>query len=482
MKRRSSTKTKTKTTKKAKMGNAILQFLGATETVTGSKFLVETPQARVLVDCGLFQGRKELRLRNWAEFPVDPSSIDAVAVTHAHLDHSGYLPALVREGFSGPIFATANTSKLCRIVLPDSGHLQEEEAEYANRRGYSRHKPAKPLYTEEHAFDALKLFQHVRFGEPIEIASGVRATFQRAGHILGSSSVVLDLEQTRIGKIAFSGDLGRPYHPILSPPEPLPAVDMVLTESTYGDRTHEDEVSLGLFEEALRRTAERRGIAVIPSFAVDRTEVVLWHLRRLVGEGKIPDLPVYVDSPMALATLEVYRAALAQGSDEVKEDLRGHPSPFDPGRLIEAKSVEESMAINDEPGPAIIISASGMATGGRVLHHLRRLLPDPRNTVILVGFQAAGTRGRRLLEGEQTLKLLGSYVQVNADIVNVPAFSVHADQGEILDWLATAPKPPQVAFVVHGEPSESEALRARIAKDLHWNVAVPKNLERVRLS
>jgi len=463
-------------------GRAVLRFLGATQTVTGSRFLVETPHARVLVDCGLFQGYKKLRERNWANFPVDPASIDAVVMTHAHVDHSGYLPALMRAGFAGPVFATRNTVDLCAIVLPDSGHLQEEEAEYANRRGYSKHSPARPLYTEADAVQALQLFEPVPFAKTVEIAPGIHAEFRRAGHILGSATIALHLDEVRTRTIVFSGDLGRPHHPLLCPPQPLPAADMILTESTYGDRLHEDAASIELFEQALRRTSDKGGITVIPSFAVDRTEVILLHLRRLIRAGKVPNLPVYVDSPMALRTLDVYRRALAEGSAEVKSDFQGEPDPFYPGRLIEAKSVEESIAINDEPGPAIIISASGMATGGRVLHHLRRLLPDPRNTVILVGFQAGGTRGRRLLEGQDTLKLLGSYVPVGAAIVNVPAFSVHADQGEILGWLATAPKPPEVAFVVHGEPASAEALRARIVRDLGWNAVVPQNLERVRLS
>jgi metallo-beta-lactamase family protein len=459
----------------------VLRFLGATGTVTGSRFLIDVPSARVLVDCGLFQGLKALRERNWATFPVDPASIDAVVLTHAHLDHSGYVPGLARNGFRGRIFATAHTHGLSRIVLPDSGHLQEEDAAYANRKGYSKHAPALPLYTEADAVRVLEQFAPVAYDQSVDVASGVRVTFRPAGHILGSSSITVAVDGRRPRTIAFSGDLGRPHHPILQPPAPLPAADVVLTESTYGDRRHEDVESLQRFETTIVRTAERGGVVVIPSFAVDRTEVVLFHLRQLTRAGRIPNLPVYVDSPMALATLAIYRSALAAGSPEIKPALRGAEDPFDPGQLIEARRVEDSMAINDQPGPAVIISASGMATGGRVLHHLANRLPDPRHSVILVGFQAEGTRGRALLEGARAVKMLGRYIGVRAEIVNVPAFSVHADQAEILAWLRTAPRPPATTFVIHGEPAASRALHTAIEKELGWTAAVPRFMEQVRL-
>lgn len=459
----------------------LLRFLGATGTVTGSRFLVETPRARVLVDCGLFQGLKALRERNWATFPVDPASIDAIVLTHAHLDHTGYVPALARRGFQGPVFATPGTHALCRVVLPDSGHLQEEEAEYANRRGFSKHAPALPLYTEDDALRVLHDFRDVSFGAEAEVAPGVHIAFQPAGHILGSATVIVRLADAADTTLLFSGDLGRPRHPILRPPAAARAADVLVVESTYGNRTHEDVASLEHFKEAIVRTAGRGGMIVIPSFAVDRTEVILYHLRELTGAGRVPDLPVYVDSPMALATLAIYRRALDAGSPEVKPELRGAVAPFNPGQLIEARRVEESMAINDQPGPAIIISASGMATGGRVLHHLANRLPDPRNTVILVGFQADGTRGRALLEGSRTLKMLGRYIAVRADIVNVPAFSVHADREEILAWLQTAPRAPRTTFVVHGESEAASALRSAIEKQLGWTAAVPRYLEQVRL-
>lgn len=459
----------------------VLRFLGATETVTGSRFLVETSGATVLVDCGLFQGLKALRERNWAQFPVDPAAIDAVVLTHAHIDHSGYVPALVRSGFEGCVYATAGTRALAEIVLPDSGHLQEEDAEYANRRGYSKHTPALPLYTEEDARRALKHFRDVPFGARTPVAAGIHATFRRAGHILGAATVTLEIDGASRQSIGFSGDLGRPYHPILRPPEAPPDADLLVLESTYGDRRHEDVESLRAFEEALARTARRGGMVVIPSFAVDRTEVILFHLHRLMGEGKIPRLPVWVDSPMALSTLALYRQALAGHSPEVHGELRGDEDVFDAGNLIEARRPEESMAINEEAGPGIIISASGMATGGRVLHHLARRLPVARNTVVLVGYQAEGTRGRSLLDGATSVKMLGRYVAVRAEVVNIPAFSVHADQAEILAWLKRAPRTPQTTFLVHGESHAAQALRAAIERDLGWTAVVPRFLEQVRL-
>lgn len=458
----------------------VLRFLGAAGTVTGSRFLVDRGGARVLVDCGLFQGLKELRLRNWQAFPVPPESLDAVVVTHAHLDHTGYLPALARHGFRGPVFATADTVAMSRVVLPDSGRVQEEDAAYAARAGYSKHAPPLPLYTEADAERALRQFRAVAFAAPVEVAAGVRATFQPAGHILGSAHVTLSIDGAAPRTVVFSGDLGRPRHPLLRPPAPLPAADVVVVESTYGDRRHEDEASMQAFATALRRTAARGGVAVIPSFAVDRTEVVLFHIRRLIREGRLPPLPVHVDSPMALAALRVYRQAVDAGRADVDPAVRGG-DPFDPGDLHEARTRDQSRAVNAVRGPAVIISASGMATGGRVLHHLLHRLDDPRNAVILVGFQAAGTRGRRLLEGATSLKLLGRYVPVRAEVVQVPAFSVHADRDELLGWLRGASRPPEATYVVHGEPAASTALAGAIGRELGWTAVVPRLLERVRL-
>jgi len=456
----------------------LLRFLGAAGTVTGSRFLLETPHARVLVDCGLFQGLKQLRLRNWEPFPVDPKTIDAVVLTHAHVDHCGYLPALARAGFKGPIWATPGTRALCGIVLPDSGHLQEEDANYANRHGYSKHRPAKPLYTEQDAVRVLRQFRALGFGERTEVAKQVQATFSPAGHILGAASALLELGGTRV---LVSGDLGRASHPILCPPAPPPETDFVLIESTYGDRRHEEAPLEDHFAEALVRTAERGGCAVVPSFAVDRTEVVLHVLRRLRAAGRIPPMPVYVDSPMALEALRVYRRAIEEHAPDVRLEFHGDGDPFDPGDLTEARSVEESKEISLERGPAVIISASGMATGGRVLHHLARCLPDPRNSVLLVGFQVEGTRGRALADGAPAVKMLGRYVPVRAEVVNLPNFSAHADQQELVDWLAASPRPPQMTFTVHGEVAAAAALRDAITARLRWPVATPRDLEVVRL-
>ncbi len=457
----------------------VMKFLGAAGTVTGSRFLISTARANVLVDCGLFQGLKEFRLRNWDPFPVQSASLDAVVLSHAHLDHSGYVPALCRNGFQGRVIATEGTVALCGILLPDSGHLQEEEAGYANRKGYSRHSPALPLYTEDDALRSLGRFESVAFDSPSETASGVTITLRRAGHILGAANVLVEIEGVRTRRILFSGDLGRPVHPILRPPEPMPPADIVVVESTYGDRLHNDEESLGLFEDAIRRTASRGGVVVIPSFAVDRTEVVLHQLRTLVEERRIPDLPVYVDSPMALAALRIYSGAISRRSIEIRDDVPA--GILESPSYHEVRTVEDSIALNFVRDAMIIISASGMATGGRVLHHLANRLPDARNTVVLVGYQAEGTRGRLLLDGSPTIKMLGRYIPVRAEIVNVPAFSVHADRAEILKWLETTAAAPDAAYIVHGDPPAAEALCKAIRGQLGWNAVVPRYLEQVRL-
>lgn len=462
----------------------ILRFLGAAGTVTGSRFLVETPRARVLVDCGLFQGLKPLRLRNWEPFPVEPDSIDAVVLTHAHVDHCGYLPALVKQGFQGPVFATPGTHALCRIVLPDSGHLQEEDASYANRKGFSKHSPALPLFTEDDAWRALDLFAPQPFHAWFDAADGVRVRFQRAGHILGAASALLEIATAGASaprRLLASGDLGRPQHPILRPPDPPPEADAILIESTYGDRAHESVESDGAFEQAISRTAARGGRVVIPAFAVDRTEVVLLELRRLMDEGRIPRLPVFVDSPMALAALALYRDAMRKSSPEVRPDFRGDDDPFDTGRLVEVRSVEESKATLAYRMPLIVISASGMATGGRVLHHLAHVLPDSRNTVILPGYQAEGTRGRALADGAHAVKMHGRYVPVRAEVLSLPLFSVHADRSELLAWLRSAQKAPDVVYVVHGEPSASAAFETLVERELGVVATVPRDGEKVRL-
>jgi metallo-beta-lactamase family protein len=461
--------------------SASLRFLGASGTVTGSRFLITTSHARVLVDCGLFQGRKALRMRNWEPFPVEPESLDAVLLTHAHVDHCGFLPALVRAGFRGRVFATRGTAELARIVLPDSGRLHEEDASHANRGGYSKHAPALPLYTEEDAIEAANRVEPQGFGSESEVAPGVRACFSRAGHILGASSITLTLEGPPERRIAVSGDLGRPEHPLLRPPAPAPAADWMLLESTYGDRRHEGSAVLEALAEAVSATAARGGVVVIPAFAVDRTEVVLFHLRALAAAGRIPALPVFVDSPMALAALGVYRRAIRDGWDEVRPGLRGHEELLAPEQLEEVRDPRASRKLCKQAGPFIVVSASGMATGGRVLHHLAERLPDARNSVLLVGYQVPGTRGHRLLSGERALKMRGRYVPVRAEVRNLAAFSVHADADELLAWLGGSGSRPQLVVAVHGEPEAAETLARRIDEELELPAVVPRDGERVRL-
>lgn len=462
----------------------ILSFLGGAGTVTGSKFLLDTGESRVLVDCGLFQGPKALRLRNWAPFPVDPATVDAVLLTHAHLDHCGYLPALAREGFTGPVYCTRGTADLAAIVLADSARLQQEEAEYANRKRFSKHHPALPLYTELDAARVEHRFRTVPFGHRLDAADGVVAEFRPAGHILGSATVTLTINgrNGRTRRLFFSGDVGRPNHPLLIAPAPPPDdADIVVTESTYGNRRHEPEpAAVEKLATAISRTAKRGGIVVIPAFAVDRTEVMLMALARMADAGRIPRLPVFADSPMALAVLDVYRKAIANHDEQVRDDVA--MDPFDISlELHEASTVEQSMSLNDLRFPSIIISASGMATGGRVLHHLARRLPDPRNTIVLPGFQAEGTRGRLLADGARSIKLLGRYVPVRADVVPLGAFSVHADSDELIDWLHRPGDGPDAAFIVHGEPEASAKLQERLSVELGWTAVVPREGERVRV-
>ncbi|MHB1433923.1 MAG: MBL fold metallo-hydrolase RNA specificity domain-containing protein [Streptosporangiaceae bacterium] len=459
-----------------------LTFLGGAQTVTGSKFLIETGAAQVLLDCGLFQGRRELRRRNWAPFGAPADQIDAVVLTHAHLDHCGYLPALVRQGFTGPVYATGYTAELADIVLRDSARLLAEDAEHANSRSWSRHHPALPLYTEDDVDRAMALFRTAEHGEQVPVAPGAWLRLHRAGHILGSSWAELDLDSERGScRVAASGDLGRPEHPLLRPPEPLTEADVVLVEATYGNRRHSDQPARRAFAHAITRTLDRGGSVVIPAFSVDRTEVVLRTLRQLRAAGEIPDAPVLVDSPMALAALRVYQRAIASGDREVRpEIIADGPSALDPGRLTELHTREESMRANEPAEPSLIVSASGMATGGRVLHHLRHLLPDPRNTVLIVGFAAEGTRARDLAGGAHAIKIHGEYVPVRAEVAEVDAFSAHADTDDVLAWLSTAPA-PLATYVIHGEPEAAAELRSRIDRELGWTAVVPRAGERVVL-
>ena len=456
-----------------------LQFLGATGTVTGSRFLVRTNRATVLIDAGLFQGAKRDRLANWEPFPVDPATIDAVELTHAHLDHSGWLPGLARDGFTGPVIATTATCELCQILLPDAAHLQEEQARFANERKFSKHHPALPLYTSDDADAAIALLHGVEFDTPVEVAGGIIARFVPAGHILGSASVHLTITDDESGEkttttLLASGDLGRGNHPLLPGPGTPPASRTVLIESTYGDSIHPDDAEeIEGFAQVIRRTAKRGGIVLIPAFAVDRTEVLLTVLRDLMAGGRIPDLAVHVDSPMALRVLDVYRSHLLEAGDD---DI------FEPGGgLHECPTVEDSKSLNELTAPSIIISASGMASGGRVLHHLARLLPDHRNSVVLCGFQAAGTRGRALVDGARSVKMLGRYVPVRAEISMLQSLSVHADADELHDWIGALPQRPDTVFVVHGEPDASAALASRLVDD-DINAVVPAQFELVRLA
>lgn len=452
-----------------------LAFLGAAGTVTGSKFLVEAGGIRILVDAGLFQGEREWRRRNWAPLPVDPRTIDAVVVTHTHLDHCGFLPVLAQKGFSGPVVCSEHTARLMEIVLRDAAHIQEEETRWARDSGLSKHAEPRPLFDTADAEAALALVEPMR--EPRDLGGGLTVELHRSGHILGSRFAVLEHEGSRV---LFSGDLGRPDHPLLLPPEQPPPVDFVVVESTYGDRTHEghpvDELA-----EVLNRTLKRGGVALLPAFAIDRTPLLLRVLRDLVVAGRVPDVPVYVDSPMALAALAVYRDVLTEREEqEFRPELLTGGDPFDTGRLHLVHGPVESEQLNDPARPCILVSASGMATGGRVLHHLEHQLPRHRNTVVLTGYQVPGTRGRALADGAPTIKIHGSYVPVRAEVANVRGFSAHADSGQILDWLSPLPE-PRTTFVVHGEPASAAALAGGLRDKLGWTTVVPRFEERVRI-
>lgn len=462
------------------MSDVTLTFLGATRTVTGSRFLVTSGDTRILVDAGLFQGDAKDRQLNWKPFPIDPATLTAVILTHAHLDHCGYLPLLVARGYSGKIYATQNTRRLAEVTLRDSGRIQEEDAKFAARRGYSEHKPPLPLYTEQDAINAIGRFSEVEFRTEVDLGGGAVATFLPAGHILGAAFVELTIAGKRI---LFSGDLGRPEHPALVGPDPVPTgrFDALLTESTYGDRVHETPTED--FERIITTTIERGGSVLIPAFAVDRTEVILMKLRELMTAGRIPRVPVFADSPMALSSLDFYREAISARSPEVRADVADEwagKDPFDPGTLREMRSVEQSKSLNDVHTPCIIVSASGMATGGRVVHHLAHMLPDPKNTVVLVGYQAQGTRGRLLLQGEPEVRIHGEMVPVRAEIASIETFSVHADGDEILDWLRGA-EHIERAFVIHGEQEAAEAFAKRLQAELGLDAAVPEPGQTVSL-
>lgn len=461
---------------------ASIRFLGAAGTVTGSRYLVRTEGAEVLVDAGLFQGAKDLRLRNWSPFPVPASSLDAVVLTHAHIDHTGALPLLVRQGLQARVWCTPATRDLCGLLLPDSARLQEEEARYANQRGYSRHAPqALPLYGEGDALSALKLLHPLPYLSRREIAPGLAITFRRAGHILGSATVELEIAEPGQApvRLLFSGDLGRYGVPILADPDPAPGADEILVESTYGDRLHAESARDALRDE-IRAAVARGGAVVIPAFAVGRTQEVLFDLRALEQAGEIPELPVFVDSPMAVDATPIYLAHREDQDEEMTRLISEGVEPLRPARLRFARSPEQSKAINRETGPCVILSASGMATGGRVLHHLARRLPDPRCTVLLVGFQAGGTRGARLQAGEKEIRIHGEMVPVRARVASISGFSAHADHAGMTRWLATLPRAPRRAFCVHGEPAALEAEAGRL-RAMGWNAVIPRYLEEFRI-
>ena len=458
----------------------LVTFLGAARTVTGSKFLVDTPKARVLVDCGMFQGEKRLREKNWEPFPVDPSTVDAVVLSHGHLDHVGYLPALCKNGFSGSVWATESTGRLAELVLADSGRIQENDAERANRKGYTKHNPALPLYTQEDAIKAASQLRVAQWAKRTRIADGLTINLSRAGHILGSASILLEFDDGT-EPLHVSGDLGRPEHPVLRPPDRCPGSGTVIMESTYGDTEHYEQDGTEALGEVIARTAARGGTVIIPAFAVDRTEVILVALKRLTESGVIPQIPVYLDSPMARSALGFYVRAVANSDYEIREDVAGNPEVFDPGDLRITESVEDSKAINHVEPPIIIVSASGMATGGRVVHHLKRVLPDPNSAVALVGYQAVGTRGRQMLEGQEEIKIHGEYWRVNAEIASVPSFSVHADRSELLDWMAGAERQPDKMIAVHGDPEAMESLKEAVLQRFGVGLLTPGEGESILL-
>lgn len=463
---------------------ATLRFLGAAGTVTGSKFLIEANGKRLLIDAGLFQGKKELRLRNWQPLPVRPQDIDAAVLTHAHIDHSGYLPVLVRDGFSGPVLATHATKDLCGLMLPDSGRLQEEEAATANALGYSKHAPARPLYTEADANLALRRLDSIPYGERRELLPGIAVTFRPAGHILGSATVQVELHEPGrpAQRVLFSGDLGRYGAPVVPDPTPVREATALLLECTYGDREHGPIAPKDALAEALLEAASRGGAVVIPSFAVGRAQELLYYLRELENERRVPILDVFVDSPMAVDATPIYARHIEEHDAEMQALLRSGARPFEPRRVHFTRAAQDSRRVNDVR-QCIIISASGMVSGGRVLHHLRHRLPHPRNTILFVGYQGEGTRGRALQEGAREIKIHGQMIPVGAAIRTVSGFSAHADWREVLRWLDGFASPPPHVFCVHGEGPGLAAMKQRIeARGAGWTARIPEYREAVELA
>lgn len=457
---------------------ASLTFLGAAGTVTGAKFLVETDGAALLVECGMFQGLRELRARNWAPLPVAPAGLAAVLLSHAHIDHSGYLPRLVRDGFAGPVFCSPGTADLLRIMLPDAARLQEEEAEYRNRRGLTHHRPALPLFTTEDAEAALGRLRPVPFEQRFQPSPGVDAAFTGSGHILGASVVEVVLAGRRL---VYSGDLGRYGVPVMKDPVPVERADTLLVESTYGDRLHPVDDRASAIVTAIRRAVEQRGWLLVPAFAVGRTQELLYTLRALEEAGRVPRLPVYLDSPMGIEATAIYARHPEEHDSEAAGIEASGGRPFVPSRLRLSVTSADSRRLNDMEGPVIVIAGSGMATGGRILHHLRRRLGEERTTVLFVGYQASGTRGRLLRDGAREIRIFGENVPVRASIMATDALSAHADQGEILRWLGSVTRPPGMTYLVHGEPEAAAALRRAIAAKLRWPCTVAADGQRVDL-
>lgn len=449
-----------------------LQFLGAAGTVTGSKYLLRYKEKKILIDCGLFQGLKALRLKNWDKFPVDPAEIEALILTHAHIDHSGYIPRLIKEGFKGKIYATAATKELCRILLPDSGHLMEEEADFLNRHKKTKHSPALPLFTQKDGEDALQYFEAVSFGEKVSLGADIGFQFQYVGHILGAASVIVQVGDK---KIAFTGDIGRQKDKIFLPPEPLPAVDYLVTESTYGNRLHKQSDAMDDLADAINETYKRGGVILIPAFAVGRAQSLMHDLSLLKKQKRIPDFPMYLNSPMAVNVSQLF-------CDHNKLHRLSDQECVETCEVVKyVRSAEESKALNERKGPMLIISASGMLTGGRILHHLKAFAPFPQNTILLTGFQAAGTRGEALEKGASEIKIHGEYVPVRAQVKVLHNMSAHGDYQEIMQWFSDSKIQPERVFITHGEPSAADEFRRRLTESFGWTCLVPNQDETVRL-